>query len=149
MQRGEMRLFAVDWSGARVAAQRRIWLAEVRGGALVRLEDGRSREQLGDFLLAEAERDPRLVVGLDFAFSLPSWFLAERGVRGAPELWGCIEREGERLLAECRPPFWGRPGLRRPALAEHLRATERPGSVNLPARKYAMLADSANWSRIG
>jgi hypothetical protein len=37
---------AVDWSGAARGAERRIWLAEVAGGRLVRLECGRSRAEL-------------------------------------------------------------------------------------------------------
>ncbi len=37
---------AVDWSGARTGSERRIWLAEVRAGDLVRLENGRSAADL-------------------------------------------------------------------------------------------------------
>ena len=69
------RILAVDWSGARTGEARAIWLAEVMGGRLIRLECGRSREEVVAHLLEEAERDPELVVGLDFAFSLPEWFL--------------------------------------------------------------------------
>jgi hypothetical protein len=57
-----------------------------------------------------------VIVGLDFAFSLPAWFLAERGVRTARELWALVAEEGEAWLRACLPPFWGRPGTRRPAL---------------------------------
>jgi len=38
-------------------------------------------------------------------------------------------REGEDWLAECAPPFWGRPGRPRPVLAEHLRRAEKAISV--------------------
>jgi hypothetical protein len=69
-----------------------------------------------EHLCRVASQTPRLVVGLDFAFSLPAWFLAERGFSSAAELWEAAGREGERWLAECRAPFWGRPGRKRPAV---------------------------------
>jgi hypothetical protein len=66
------RLIAIDWSGRSGADQRRaIWLAEATGGELVRLEGGRTRDELVELLIAEADRDPNLIVGFDFAFSLP------------------------------------------------------------------------------
>lgn len=111
------RSLAVDWSGAALGARRRIALAEATGGRLVRVELGRDRDEVIEHLIAEAQARPELVVGLDFAFSLPAWFLRERGLASAAELWELVAREGERWLAECDPPFWGRPGRRRPALA--------------------------------
>ncbi len=39
-----MRVIAIDWSGALKAVAKKVWLAEVAEGRLVRLEDGRSRE---------------------------------------------------------------------------------------------------------
>lgn len=120
-----MRVIAVDWSGAKQGASRWIWLAEVRDGHLVRLENGRPRERLADHLIALADEDPDLIVGLDFAFSLPSWFLQERELETAYDLWRLAEEEGEGWLADCDPPFWGRPGRARPDLAEHFRHTDR------------------------
>ena len=58
-----------------------------------------------------------MVAGLDFAFSMPAWFIAEVGARSALELWAVVARDGERWLEACEPPFWGRPGKRRPASA--------------------------------
>jgi hypothetical protein len=81
------RVIAVDWSGARMGAARKIWLAEVADGALRRLESGRGREALTRLLIDEAERDPDLVVGLDFAFSFPLWHLQERGLDAVQALW--------------------------------------------------------------
>jgi hypothetical protein len=122
------RLLAIDWSGARTGAARKVWLAESRAGdpgRVVRLESGRDRAALLAHLLAESDRDPALVVGLDFSFSLPAWFLRAHGLSSAPELWSLAAREGERWLAACEPPFWGRPGRRRPVSAhDELRATE-------------------------
>jgi len=58
---------------------------------------------------------------------LPGWFLAERGYATAPELWEAAERDGERWLRECSPPFWGRTGHGRPELGapgRHWRLTD-------------------------
>jgi hypothetical protein len=70
-----------------------------------------------------------LAVGLDFAFSLPAWFVAERGAADAPALWGLAAgEEGERWLACAAPPFWGRHGVARPPTLgpdRALRAAER------------------------
>jgi hypothetical protein len=77
-----------------------------------------------EHLIEDARRDGQVVVGLDFAFSLPAWFLDQRGLSNAPELWELVEQEGEQWLLECTPPFWGRPGVTRPVLLGHFRQTE-------------------------
>jgi hypothetical protein len=100
------RILAVDWSGALTGEHRAIWLAEAVGGRLVRLEGGRTREQLVAHLLEEAERDPELVVGLDFAFSLPEWFLRARGIADVSNAWDLVSREAEEWLRDPQPPFW-------------------------------------------
>ena len=112
---------AVDWSGARLDGHRRTWLATARlpragrdRSVVTRLENGRTREQVVEHLIELASRDPRLVVGLDFAFSFPAWFLRARGLDDARAGWDCAAREGETWLAHCPFPFWGRPGARRP-----------------------------------
>ena len=121
-----LRVIAVDWSGAQSRAERKIWLAEAtEDGRLVRLEIGRSRAVLAQHLIREAAQTPHLVIGLDFAFSFPAWFLTSRGLSTAPALWEIAEREGERWLAECDFPFWGRGGRGRPDLPEHLRRTDQ------------------------
>lgn len=121
------RVIAVDWSGARERTEqrRRIWLAEARDGVLVRLECGRDRDRLVRHLIDEAAADPRVVVGLDFSFSLPAWHLRETGVESAPDLWARAAERGEEWLTGCDPPFWGRAGRRRPASDEPYRRTER------------------------
>ena len=103
---GVPRILAVDWSGARTAEHRVIWLAEAVDGRLVRLEGGRDREQLVAHLLEEAERDPELVVGLDFAFSLPEWFLRARGIDDVSNAWDLVSCEAEAWLRDPQPPFW-------------------------------------------
>ncbi len=65
-----------------------------------------------------------LVVGFDFSFSLPAWFVRQRGHQQAADLWREVAVHGEEWLADCRPPFWGKPGDRRPELETHYRRTE-------------------------
>jgi hypothetical protein len=116
---------AIDWSGAISGAAKKIWLAESRSGQLVRLECGRDRDQIAALLIDEARQDPALLVGLDFAFSLPAWYLAELGLASAHDLWALADRDAERWLTSCQPPFWGRLGRGKPDLVEHFRRTER------------------------
>ena len=115
---GPQAFVAVDWSGAREGAEKRLWLAEADARGLVRLERGRAREELVAHLVERARRDPALVVGLDFAFSFPAWFLEQLGLADARSFWDLVAREGERWLELSPHPFWGRPGKRRPELAE-------------------------------
>jgi hypothetical protein len=75
-----------------------------------------SRRQAVDRLLALADDTADLLVGLDFGFSFPAWWLAECGVVDGSELWA-EEARLEEWLTACPPPFWGRPGRRRPRLA--------------------------------
>ena len=119
-----MSVLAVDWSGRRAGERRYLWIAEAVDGVLVGLEAGRSRVALIDHLVARLEADPTLVVGFDFSFSLPVWFLDDRGYATAPDLWDAAAREGEQWLQSSAPPFWGRPGRPRPLLTEHFRITE-------------------------
>jgi hypothetical protein len=92
----------------------------------VSLETGLTRDATCEWLITQAESSPELVVGLDFAFSLPAWFLREHDLRAAPQLWDLAAEKGEDWLRECEPPFWGRTGKRRPPGedARHLRATD-------------------------
>jgi hypothetical protein len=119
-----VRILAVDWSGRRTGERRAIWCAEAAPDGLVRLEDGRTRDEVADHLLDLAADDPALVVGLDFSFSLPAWFLHEHGYTDVDALWEAATRDGEEWIRRCAPPFWGRPGARRPELPAHFRRTE-------------------------
>ena len=130
-----MRTIAVDWSGRKQGAARHIWAAEVAAGELVCLSNGRTAPQLADWLLDQASGGDQLAVGLDFAFSLPAWYLRSLGVAGAPELWEAAAAKGESWLSACEAPFWGRKGASRPVDQEHFRRTERevppvgPGAI--------------------
>jgi hypothetical protein len=132
------RVLGIDWSGALAGARDKIWLCEVADGAVVRLEAGRTREEVAAEVVEVGGRDPSVVAGFDFAFSLPAWFLAERGLADVRALWALAAAEGERWLLAEAPPFWGVRGSRRPELPAHTRRTEdeaaarsgrRPSSV--------------------
>lgn len=122
------RTIAVDWSGRATRASKTIWAAEVADGELVFLENGRTRAEVAELVEERARLDRRLVAGFDFAFSFPAWFLDNQGFKSVHELWAAAELHGEEWLAACAPPFWGRPGKRKPDLAgrDHFRATDRP-----------------------
>jgi hypothetical protein len=106
---------AVDWSGRATAAgqRRHIFVASCRKGDIT-LECGYNHEEVCALLLAAAERTRDLVVGLDFAFSFPAWWLRKQGCADALALWQLAAKDGERWLRAGREPFWGRPGQRRP-----------------------------------
>ena len=120
-----MEVVAVDWSGARTGSATHIWLAHVVDGELVALRNGRTRGEVVDDLAALRAGTPGgLVVGLDFSFSFPAWFLRAQSCATVGELWETVEQKGESWLAECASPFWGRPGRRRPELPAYLRHAE-------------------------
>src|SRR5579872_4872802 len=127
-----MRVIAVDWSGDIAAARKHIWLAEARRpGELTRLEAGRDRHELLQHLLTQ--QSYQTVIGFDFAFSFPAWFIAQLGIRTPPELWAHVASQGETWLAACQPPFWGHPGRPRPPVMQPYRradqAVPRTGGV--------------------
>ncbi len=124
------RVVAVDYSGDKGPGQRKkiwaaVWTASARsgtgrvGGGSMRLEGGRSREELNAFLLALAAETPKMVVGIDCCFSYPAWFLAEHGCASVFDLWRHVAAgHGERWLGttcaehERDERFWGRPHKR-------------------------------------
>ena len=119
------RVIAIDWSGAKKGAAKKIWWCEVVKGKVRRLECGRDRAEIERQLLHEASNDPNFVVGLDFAFSLPAPFLFKRGHREIDGVWLEVERCGEDWIAECPFPFWGKAGTKMPRLGDAIfRRTE-------------------------
>jgi hypothetical protein len=134
------RVVGIDWSGRMDAAgQRRhiwagVWTEDAGGKVSVRLEAGRTRAEVAEWLVELARETPRMVVGFDFCFSFPAWFVRdEHGVASGPEFWRRVVEEGhgERWLmrgAEDRR-FWGKP-YKRPVefsgenLHRMLRATD-------------------------
>lgn len=82
--------------------------------ACSRLEDGRNRDELADHLIDLVSMSRALIAGLDFAFSLPAWFLQQKGCADVRALWAACHAHGDQWLKTCPTPFWGRPGRRRP-----------------------------------
>ena len=119
------RVFAIDWSGDRRNGPQQIWLAEGGRGKLIRLENGRSREEIARLLIEEAMHDRRLIVGFDFAFSFPLWYCETLRARTVFDVWRHVTLCGENMLRPCHEPFWGRPGMKCPQEGERFRKTER------------------------
>ena len=121
------RVIAIDWSGAKIGAAKKIWIAEARDGDLVLLENGRSRDEVTAWLIAEAAKGEPLAVGIDFAFSTPQWFLVQNRMTAAHALWAELARPENTWLEHCAYPFWGRPGKKRDIEppARRLRRTEK------------------------
>jgi len=120
---GLQRVVAVDWSGDKGPGQKKkiwagVWTAassSAKGGT-VTLESGRTRVELMQWLVELARETPRMVVGFDFSFSYPAWFLRELGIGSAPEFWRVVaDGQGEKWLhRDCEDGrFWGRAGSRR------------------------------------
>lgn len=116
-------MIAVDWSGAK-DPRGRLWLAVSDQRTLVDLVSCESREVAVDRLLSLLAGDSSAVCGLDFAFSMPAWFVQSLGASHAFGLWAVVEREGEGWLHRCEAPFWGRSGKPKPSLPGHFRETE-------------------------
>ncbi len=125
-----MHVIAVDWSGARHGARRKIWRAHVENGSVVELVAGLDRDEVVELLVGQLEQCRELVVGLDFAFSFPQWFCEQLCVHDGPALWRRVAEDGEAWLGACDAPFWGRPGKRRPDIGSRSpwRRTDRAGA---------------------
>jgi len=157
MMEGMQRVVAVDWSGrVDAAGQRRhiwagVWTANAVGSeARFTLESGRTRDELTEWLIEMAAETPRMVVGFDFSFSYPAWFLRELGIASAPEFWRSVaDGQGERWLhRECEDGrFWGKP-KRKPAefCGEHAHRMLRRAETALKVR--ALIADPVQAAKV-
>lgn len=137
MDNEQLRVIAVDWSGRERYASKRIWLAEAAGGQIVRLEPGRSREQLIRHLIDMSQANPNLVVGLDFAFSMPEWYLKHCCAESSRDFWRIVADNGENWLARCDWPFWGRPKKKQHTDYEPLRRTETNVNSTFGGRAFS------------
>src|SRR6202046_3558412 len=162
VERGLQRVVGVDWSGDKGPGQRRkiwagVWTALDSAGKAgrVTLEGGRTREELIAWLIEMSEETPRMVVGFDFTFSYPAWFLKELGIGSAPEFWRLVaDGQGEKWLhRDCEDVrFWGVPGSQRhgkkPAefCGEHAHRMLRRAETALKVR--AEIADPLSVARI-
>jgi hypothetical protein len=138
----EVRVIAVDWSGRAGARQsEHIWIAEAARGRLVDLRNGLERDAVADHLIAAAARHPRLVVGLDFAFSLPAWWIRQERLADVRAVWRRLGDAAEELIRTCPPPFWGASGSTALPPARRFRRTERElRAAGLPAKSPFQLA---------
>lgn len=111
----ELTCIGVEWSGSAKEkdAGKSIWTAIVRGGVLESLVTGRGRRATADALIAEAASGRPTVVGMDFAFSLPGWYLDLQNWESAFALWEVLARMENEQGAESQwprslpAPFWG------------------------------------------
>ena len=154
------RVVAVDWSGDRSAAGQRkkiwagVWTADaarrVLGGS-VRLEGGRTRMEVAEWLIEMARETPRMVVGFDFCFSFPAWFVrGEMGCEDGPAFWDLVAREhGERWLAAgCEDGrFWGRPH-KRPAEFSGERLHRMLRATDIDCKIVAVIPEAERAARV-
>jgi hypothetical protein len=130
-------VIAVDWSGNAADRGTNLWLAQCVDGELVDLRGGWTRQAVIRHILETIEVEPATVVGLDFSFGFPAWFVDRQGWSSASEMWADVGRLGEEWLRNCQPPFWGRAGcprgpekqFRRTELAVASRWNARPSST--------------------
>ena len=132
MKKAEVdRFVGIDWSGRVDAAgqRRHIWAgiwtrgasgkADARGKVDVRLENGRTRDEVADWLIELARETPRIVVGIDCCFSYPAWFVQEQGCTDLFSFWRLVaDGQGEAWLRAAAAGdahdrrFWGKPHKR-------------------------------------
>jgi hypothetical protein len=105
-----VRIIAIDWSGAKKHAAKKIFWAEFRDGRPVYLENGRDRDQTIERLIHSASGLDNIIAGVDFAFSCPAWFLHHRQCRDVSAFWDEVGYHCEEWLERCSSPFWGRRG---------------------------------------
>jgi hypothetical protein len=119
-----VRVFAIDWSGDKRKASKKIWLAEVKDARLLRVENGRTPEEVVHLLIDECQKDQNFIVGFDFAFSFPESFCRRLRPKHVYDIWDEVSSKGERWLSECDAPFWGKAGRKRCASETAYRKTE-------------------------
>jgi hypothetical protein len=104
-----VQIVALDWSGELLnGGKTKIWSAHSAHGHLDLLQNGRPRPEIADHLIQLADEDPDLLVGLDFAFSMPEWFVQETGASDGREFWDIAASDGEGWLKSDQSPFFGR-----------------------------------------
>ncbi len=152
------RVVGIDWSGrVDAAGQRRhiwagVWTHDVTGKVSVRLEAGRTRAEIAEWLIELARETPWMVVGFDFCFSFPGWFVHdEHGMKSAPEFWKRVVEEGhaERWLARGAEDrrFWGKPHKRPTEFSgEHLHRMLR--ATDIDCKTVAEIPEAERPARV-
>jgi hypothetical protein len=112
---------------------------------------------VAEWLIEMAKETPRMVVGFDFCFSFPAWFVRdEHGMASAPEFWRRVVEDGhaERWLARGAEDrrFWGKPGVghrgARPAefSGEHLHRMLR--ATDIDCKIIAHIPEAERQARV-
>jgi hypothetical protein len=152
------RVLGIDWSG-RVDApgQRRhiwagIWTRHNDGKINVKLESGRTRAEIAEWLIALSAETPRMIVGFDFCFSYPAWFVSdEHHCNSAPDFWQHVadNDHAERWLTRSHedPRFWGKPHKRPPEFSgQHLHRMMR--ATDIDCKLIAHIPEAERQARV-
>lgn len=153
------RVVGVDWSGRVDAAgqRRHIWAGVWTDGKPMRLECGRTRPEIAEWLIELARETPRMVVGFDFCFGFPAWFVrGEHDVASGPEFWDLVECDGhaERWLSSSGVDarFWGKPGPHRgggrPAEFSGERLHRMLRATDIDCKLVALIPQAALQARV-
>ena len=70
-------VIAVDWSGAKKHPEKKIWRAEFLDAAPRVPRSELDREEIVDYLIQAKSASTATLVGIDFAFSYPEWYIRE------------------------------------------------------------------------
>ena len=143
-------VIAIDWSGRiDLAGQRRHIVAATWHNGKVRIENGRTRDEIAAWLILAAQRDPSLVVGFDFCFSYPEWFVQETGAASGPAFWQVVQDRGEQWLHRASQDrrFWGKPH-KRPAefSGDHIHRMLR--ATDIDCKLISHIADEDRAERV-
>jgi hypothetical protein len=152
------RVIGIDWSGRIDAAgQRRhiwagIWTRDSTGKVTVKLESGRTRAEIVEWLIELSAETPRMIVGFDFCFSYPAWFVRdEHGCKSAPAFWQHVadNDHAERWLTRSDEDkrFWGKPH-KRPAefSGDHIHRMMR--ATDIDCKLIAHIPEAERQARV-
>jgi len=107
--------------------------------------------EVAEWLIEMARETPRMVVGFDFCFSFPAWFVrGEMGCEDGPAFWDLVAREhGERWLAAgCEDGrFWGRPH-KRPAEFSGERLHRMLRATDIDCKIVAVIPEAERAARV-
>jgi hypothetical protein len=144
-------LIAIDWSGRKGPDQKKhIWAGVWRRGR-VELHSGRTRDQLRDWLIEFSMRQKKLVVGVDFCFSYPAWFLRELGAGSAIEFWDAVRaHHGDHWLSDaCEDMrFWGRPRKKPPEFCGPFGADRMLRLADRECKLACYIADAVEAAKV-
>jgi hypothetical protein len=97
-----------------------------------------TREEVAGHALTCARKRERTVIALDFAFSLPRWYMSHRRWRSARDAWTWARKQQDqnpdRWHRELPEPFWGT-GIRRKPVGAFGDATPEFRSTEIDSRR--------------